>query len=82
MRPLTIAGARPQFIEAAATSRAIREVLLHTGQHYDENMSQVFFAELDIPRLFLRSRPHARRSMGRGRRQRNVSACWRRDSCG
>jgi len=58
---LTIVGARPQFIKAAAVSRAIREhnavhperpiheVLLHTGQHYDENMSQVFFDELDIP---------------------------------
>ena len=53
----TIVGARPQFIKAAAVSRAIRtdyadriaEVLVHTGQHYDENMSKVFFEELDIP---------------------------------
>lgn len=53
----TIVGARPQFIKAAAVSRAIRksyadkidEVLIHTGQHYDENMSDVFFSELDIP---------------------------------
>jgi UDP-GlcNAc3NAcA epimerase len=53
----TIIGARPQFIKAAAVSRAIRagyadriaEVLVHTGQHYDENMSKVFFEELDIP---------------------------------
>jgi UDP-GlcNAc3NAcA epimerase len=51
-------GARPQFIKAAAVSRIIRdgyagkldEVLVHTGQHYDENMSKVFFEELDIPR--------------------------------
>ncbi|MDD0808777.1 UDP-N-acetylglucosamine 2-epimerase (non-hydrolyzing) [Curvibacter sp. RS43] len=57
MKLLTVVGARPQFIKAAAVSRAIRaqahlgmqEVLLHTGQHYDENMSQVFFDELDIP---------------------------------
>jgi UDP-GlcNAc3NAcA epimerase len=53
---VTIVGARPQFIKAAAISRVIRrkaglkEVLVHTGQHYDENMSQVFFEELDIPR--------------------------------
>ena len=54
---LTIIGARPQIIKAAALSRAIRnafsdqiqEVILHTGQHYDENMSKVFFNELQIP---------------------------------
>lgn len=53
----TIVGARPQFIKAAAISRAIsalyadqlEEVLVHTGQHYDENMSGVFFQELGIP---------------------------------
>lgn len=58
MKIVTIVGARPQFIKAAAVSRVIRdrhagkieEVLVHTGQHYDENMSQVFFDELDIPR--------------------------------
>lgn len=57
MKIVTIVGARPQFIKAAAVSRIIRqhhaakieEVLVHTGQHYDENMSQVFFDELDIP---------------------------------
>jgi len=54
---LTIIGARPQIIKAAAISRAIRnrfpdrieEKILHTGQHYDANMSQVFFDELGIP---------------------------------
>lgn len=51
---LTIVGARPQFIKAAPVSRAqrdagIREVLLHTGQHFDDAMSAQFFRELDIP---------------------------------
>ncbi len=50
----TIIGARPQFIKAAAVSRElrkrVREVLVHTGQHYDSNMSQVFFDDLQIPR--------------------------------
>lgn len=52
---LTVVGARPQFIKAAAVSRCIRasadfrEVLVHTGQHFDAMMSDVFFAELDIP---------------------------------
>ncbi len=57
LRVLTIIGARPQIIKAAAISRAIAshargrivETLLHTGQHYDANMSQVFFDELGIP---------------------------------
>lgn len=55
---LTVVGARPQFIKAAAISRSItchfwekiEEVTLHTGQHYDPNMSEVFFEELSIPR--------------------------------
>ncbi|MDH4380557.1 MAG: UDP-N-acetylglucosamine 2-epimerase (non-hydrolyzing), partial [Gammaproteobacteria bacterium] len=52
---ITIVGARPQFIKAAALSRALRadaelsEELLHTGQHFDDNMSAVFFRELSIP---------------------------------
>ena len=49
----SIVGARPQFIKAAIVSRALRvvarEVLVHTGQHYDEGMSAVFFEQLDIP---------------------------------
>jgi UDP-GlcNAc3NAcA epimerase len=57
LKILTIIGARPQIIKAAALSRAIRsgfsgriaEKILHTGQHYDSNMSQVFFDELGIP---------------------------------
>jgi len=51
----TIIGARPQFVKASVVSRAllrlgINETLIHTGQHYDENMSQVFFEELGIPK--------------------------------
>ncbi len=53
MQVVTIAGARPQFIKAAPLSVALRkehdELLVHTGQHYDENMSDVFFRELGIP---------------------------------
>ncbi len=54
MKILTVVGARPQFIKAAPFSRAVRrahtEVLVHTGQHYDPLMSDVFFDELDLPR--------------------------------
>ena len=54
MRVLSIVGARPQFIKAAPVSRALRErhveVLVHTGQHYDHAMSDVFFEELGIPK--------------------------------
>lgn len=57
MKIVTVIGARPQIIKAAALSRAIKEhfseevqeIIVHTGQHYDVNMSQVFFEELGIP---------------------------------
>lgn len=57
LKIVTLVGARPQFIKAATVSRIIvrdypdkiEEILVHTGQHYDDNMSQVFFDELDIP---------------------------------
>ena len=55
MKVITIVGARPQFIKAAAVSRAFRhhadveELIVHTGQHYDHQMSDLFFNELSIP---------------------------------
>ena len=55
LRVLSVVGARPQFVKAAAVSRAIAahagvcEIMVHTGQHFDHDMSQVFFEELDIP---------------------------------
>ena len=56
MKILTVIGARPQFIKAAAVSRAlaacedVHEVIVHTGQHFDANMSDIFFDEMDIPK--------------------------------
>lgn len=58
IRILTVIGARPQFIKAAAFSKCIsenfhdeiEETIVHTGQHYDERMSQIFFEDLDIPK--------------------------------
>jgi len=57
IKAVTIIGARPQIIKAAAISRCIKnfyqneiqEIIVHTGQHYDENMSDIFFREMDIP---------------------------------
>jgi UDP-N-acetylglucosamine 2-epimerase len=77
-RVTSIVGARPQFIKAAAVSRAIVEhnkkspdhpiveKIVHTGQHYDENMSQIFFEELEIPppdyNLGVGSGPHGKQT--------------------
>ena len=56
MKVLTVVGARPQFIKAAAVSREIKkhsgleEIIVHTGQHFDDNMSEIFFREMEIPK--------------------------------
>lgn len=54
MKFITVLGARPQFIKAAPVSRELRkrheELIIHTGQHYDKNMSDIFFDELHIPK--------------------------------
>ena len=71
MKVVSIVGARPQFIKAAIVSRALRtagheEVLIHTGQHYDREMSGVFFEELNIPQpaknLCVGSGPHGQQT--------------------
>lgn len=70
MKIVTIIGARPQFIKAAAVSRKLEqhcdEVIVHTGQHYDANMSELFFEELHIPKpkynLGVGSGSHARQT--------------------
>lgn len=65
MKVVTVIGARPQFIKAASVSAAFRqlgveELIIHTGQHYDENMSNIFFEELGIPK------PYANLGIGGG----------------
>lgn len=72
MNILTIVGARPQFVKAAAVSRVLRtrhtEILVHTGQHYDDALSGVFFRELGLPEpeihLGIGSGSHAEQTAG------------------
>ncbi|GAA4092923.1 non-hydrolyzing UDP-N-acetylglucosamine 2-epimerase [Mucilaginibacter panaciglaebae] len=72
MKICTVVGARPQFVKAAVVSRAmletngISEILIHTGQHFDTNMSDVFFEELDIPK------PHYNLKIGGGTHGQNT----------
>lgn len=72
MKIFTVVGARPQFIKAATVSRVIgqtancSEILVHTGQHFDANMSDVFFRELDIPK------PHYNLGVGGGTHGQNT----------
>jgi UDP-GlcNAc3NAcA epimerase len=54
LKIITVVGARPQFIKAAVVSRALKikgieEMIIHTGQHFDKNMSEIFFEQMDIP---------------------------------
>ena len=73
MKIVTIIGARPQFIKAAVVSREIlqrsgeiAEVIIHTGQHFDPNMSDIFFEELNIPK------PHYHLGVGGGTHGQNT----------
>jgi UDP-GlcNAc3NAcA epimerase len=72
VRVLTIVGNRPQFVKAAAVSRLLRarheEVLVHSGQHYDDELSAVFFRELELPR------PDYELGVGSGSHAEQVSA--------
>src|SRR5665213_1645882 len=65
MKIVTVVGARPQFIKSAPVSRAlkradIREIVVHTGQHYDASMSETFFDQLEL------AKPHHHLSVGSG----------------
>jgi UDP-GlcNAc3NAcA epimerase len=72
LKIITVVGARPQFVKAAALSpafvksREINELIVHTGQHFDANMSDVFFRELSIPA------PHINLGIGGGTHGQNT----------
>ena len=77
---LTVLGARPQFIKASVVSAAlsridgVNEVLVHTGQHHDANMSDVFFSELAIPS------PQHHLGIHGGLHEAMTGKCWRLSS--
>ena len=70
MKIITVLGARPQFIKAALVSRELRkehqEIIIHTGQHYNRELSDIFFDEMNIPQpdynLGIGSDTHARQT--------------------
>ncbi len=84
MKLITIVGARPQFIKASVVSRAIaehnklsngeyiEEKIIHTNQHYDENMSEIFFKEMHIPQ------PHYNLHVGGGMQGAMTAGCLKR----
>ncbi len=92
MKIATIVGARPQFIKAAMLSKAIHlhnqnnqdcpidETVIHTGQHYDPNMSTLFFEEMNVPQpkynLNISNLPHAAMT---GRMMEKLEAIWQKD---
>ena len=86
MKVLSVVGNRPQFIKAAPTSVALRErgideIVLHTGQHYDAQLSQVFFEELGLeePRYALDLRTADTSEMRAART--STTACVKRSGC-
>ena len=74
MKIATVVRARPQFIKSAPVSKVLREfgqteILIHTGQHYDEGMSEVFFQELEI------SAPNVNLGVGSGSHGQQTGHC-------
>ena len=69
---VTIIGARPQFIKAAMVSKALdgnfEEIIVHTGQHYDKNMSDIFFEQLQFGNWFRFTWKTDRRNVNKDRR--------------
>jgi UDP-GlcNAc3NAcA epimerase len=68
MKILTVVGARPQFIKLAPFQRS-KDFIVHTGQHYDENMNDLFFKELEIPE------PDYNLAIGSGNHEEQTGKC-------